>query len=149
MEVGGVHNSDGRLAVRGTLLSHSGGMDAVSRGDVGTVLTSRLPAWLLRVKVLPAKVAAAFTQQILCACRLPGTPGDKVRAAGGEGYFWGSSLDRQERGHRGGQAWGGCDSWAEVAGLGPPGRWADTEAVGLVSQGPSLSKEPTVTSTVS
>lgn len=110
MDTSGAYNGVRRLTVRGTLVGHAGEMDSISRGDAGTTLTSRLPAWLLRVKVLPEKVAAAFTQQIWCARRLPGAPGDKVRAAGGERYFCGSSLDRRERGGRGGQPGRGCDS---------------------------------------
>lgn len=122
MDAGGVYNSVRRPTVRGTLEGHAGEMELVSRGDAGTTLTSHLPAWLLGVKVLPVKVAAAFTQQIRCSRHLPGAPGDKVRAAGGEGYFCDSSLDRRERGGRGGQAGGGCNSQAEVTSLGPSGQ---------------------------
>lgn len=149
MDAGGVYNRVRRPTVRGTLEGHAGETDLVSRGDAGTTLPARLPAWLLWVKVLPVKAAAAFTQQIWCARGLPGGPGDKVRAAGGKGYFCGGSLGRRERGGRGGQAGGGHGSRAEATSLWPSGRWGDTEAVGLVSQGPSLLKEPAVMSTVS
>lgn len=85
-------------------------MDSVGSSDAGTTLTFHLAAWLLGVKVLPAKVAAGFTPQTWCACCLPGAPGDKVRDAGGEGYFCGSSVGRREREGMGGQAGRGCDS---------------------------------------
>lgn len=55
-----------------TLVGHAGEKNWVNRGDMGTTLTTCLPGWLLRVKVLPVKVAVVFTQQICCACRLPG-----------------------------------------------------------------------------
>lgn len=101
------------------------------------------PAWLLRVKVLPGKVAAASIQQIWCDHHCPGAPGDKVRAVGREGCLCGSSSDRQESRGQGGQAGGGCDSRAEVTSLEPSGPWGDTKVVGLVSQ---PAKEPTVRS---
>lgn len=97
-------------------------MDSVSRGHAGTTLTFHLLAWLLRVKMLPGKVAAASIQKIWCDHRLSGAPGDKVGAVGREGCFCGSSSDRQESRGRGGQAGGGCDSRAEVTNLGPLGQ---------------------------
>lgn len=110
-----------RLTARGTLVCPTREMDSVSWGTAGTTPIFHLPAWLLRVKVLPGTEAAASTQQIWCDHHRPGPRGDKVRALGRAGCFCGSSSGSQESRGQGGQAGGGCDSRDEVTGLGPSG----------------------------
>lgn len=64
-------------------MGRAGEIDSVSRGDAGTSLTSCLPAWLLRVKVLPAKVVAAFAQQ----SNILGHPGTRSEQQEGKVIF--------------------------------------------------------------
>lgn len=73
-----------RLTVCGTSVCPTREMDSVSRADAGTTLTFHLPAWLLRVKVLPGKVAAASIPRIWCDHRLQGHLGTRPEQWEGE-----------------------------------------------------------------
>lgn len=54
-----------RLTACGTLACPTREMDSVSRGNAGTTPTFHLPAWLLRVKVLPGTGCSLHTADLV------------------------------------------------------------------------------------